>query len=582
MTSRFPRWIARAALVGSLFLPAIIQAQIPAGSSARTTPTDLEKSDGLVDQIIARAEIYFKEAELHLKAKERDQARQKFDKAVDTVLESGLDVRANQRLQTFYLELVERVYRVEVPNIPVTSQPNAALLAQNAYPQGQSNEQTLKTEQPAPLQIGFRQQQFEPSPLDALSKLILTPEELNVSPADIDALEIAKNSVNFAFTTNPLIQGFINHYQGRGRSTMEVGLRRSGRYIKLARETFRKEGVPEDLVWLGQVESTWTPKALSWASASGLWQFIPSTGRAFGLRQTAYVDERNSFEKATQASAKYLKSLANHYHGDWQLAMAAYNTGPLNVDRAIARAGTANFWKIYPFIAQETRDYVPNILATIVIAKNPEKYGFGGIRREAPLSYDVVQVPTATSLRLIADATDTSVDYLQSLNPELRRDVTPRGELYNVRVPAGRSKQLLAVLKRVPGDRRESARVISVAPGEDLQAVANRTGVSLAQLQAMNAGVDLKTATKLVAPNSNVRLTNWKRAKANTGTTEAAPAAPMKVRARKGDTIDKIAAAHKISADDLARLNGVSAEAELKAGQEIRLPVSTPSRRRGH
>lgn len=575
MIMRFPRWIVRAALVGSFFIPAIIQAQIPAGSSARTTPTDLEKSEARVDQIITRAEVYFKEAELHLKAEERDQARQKFDKAVDTVLESGLDVRAHQRLQIFYLELVERVYRVEVPNMSVQTN---AVLATITNSQGQANLQTPKAE-PAPIQIGFRQQQFEPSPLDALSKLILTPEELNVSPADIDALEIAKNSVNFAFTTNPLIQGFINHYQGRGRSTMEVGLRRSGRYIKLARETFRKEGVPEDLIWLGQVESTWTPKAVSWASASGLWQFIPSTGRAFGLRQTAYVDERNSFEKATQASARYLKSLANHYNGDWQLAMAAYNTGPLNVDRAIARAGTANFWKIYPFIAQETRDYVPNILATIVIAKNPEKYGFAGVRRDAPLSYDVVQVSTATSLRLIAEAADTSVDYIQSLNPELRRDVTPRGELYNVRVPAGRSKQLVAVLKRVPGDRRETARIISVAPGEDLQAVANRTGVSLSQLQAMNAGVDLKTATKLVAPNSSVRLTNWKRAKATTGTAEAVPAAPTRVRARKGDTIARIAAAHKVSADDVARLNGISVDTPLRARQEIRLPASAPSRR---
>src|SRR5687768_18581543 len=113
MIMRFPRWIARAAVVGSFFIPAIIQAQIPAGSSARTIPTQLEKSEVRVDQIIARAEVYFKEAELHLKAQERDQARQKFDKAVDTVLESGMDVRAHQRLQTFYLELVERVYRSE-------------------------------------------------------------------------------------------------------------------------------------------------------------------------------------------------------------------------------------------------------------------------------------------------------------------------------------------------------------------------------------------------------------------------------------------------------------------------------------
>jgi len=582
MTSSFPCWVVRTVLAGTFIIPVIIQAQIPGGSSARTTPSEIEKTDLRVDQVITRSEDHFRKAKLNLQDNKREQARDEFDKAVDTILESGLDVRASHRLQTFYLELVERVYREEVPNMPATPAPKVAVIAQNTNTQGQSQEPARKSEQPAPIQIGFRQQGFEPSPLDALSKLILTPQDLNVSPADIDELEIAKNSVNFAFTTNPLIQGFINYYQSpRGRGTMESGLRKSGRYMKLARETFRRHGVPEDLVWLGQVESSWTPKAYSSAAASGLWQFIPSTGRAYGLRQTAYVDERNSFEKATEASAKYLKSLANHFNGDWALAMAAYNTGPLNVDRAIARAGgVANFWKIHPFIAQETRNYVPNILATILIAKNPEKYGFSGIRREPALSYDIVQVPTATSLRLLADATDTSIDYIQSLNPELRRDVTPRGELYNVRVPAGRSKQLMAVLRRVPGDRRESARVISIAPGEDLQSVANRTGVSVAQLQAMNAGVDLKTTTKLVAPNSNVRLTNWKRAKVTTGTAETAPAAPTKIRAKKGDTLAKIAAARKVSAQDLARLNGVSVNAELKAGQEIRLPAAStaPSR----
>src|ERR1044072_3630283 len=235
---------------------------------------------------------------------------------------------------------------------------------------------------------------------------------------------------------------------------------------------------------------------MSWASASGLWQFVPATGRRFGLRQTAWIDERNSLEQATRASAKYLKFLANRYNGNWELAMAAYNTGEGNIDRGISRAGTANYWAVYPYIAQETRNYVPNILATILIAKNPEKYGFKGIRPDPPMAYDVVQVSNATSLTLVAEATDTSVDHIKGLNPELRRDVTPRGEAYNVRVPGGKGKQFFALLKRIPSDRRETARIISVAPGEELQNVANRTGVSIAQLQAMNSGVDLKTTNK--------------------------------------------------------------------------------------
>jgi membrane-bound lytic murein transglycosylase D len=561
-----------AALVAS---PVSSFAQIPAASSARAIPTEVEQSDGRVTQIIARAEDHFRKGKLNLEDSKREQARDEFDKAVDSILESGFDVRASQKLQTFYLELVERIYREEVPlqNQAVPNNVAMTLIAQNT--------QDPKTPPPPP-QIGFRDQKFEPSPLDELSKLVLTEQEKEVSSEDLLALEQAQKNVGFNFTLNPLIQQYINYYQGpRGRGTMENGLRRSGQYMRLARQIFAKEGVPVDVTWLGQVESAWKVKAMSWASASGLWQFVPGTGRTYDLKQTAYIDERNSFEQATHASARYLKDLANRYNGNWELAMAAYNTGAGNVDRAIARAGTANFWMIYPYIAQETRNYVPNILAVILIAKNPEKYGFRGIKPDAPISYDVVQVPNATSLQLIADATDTSVDVIRNLNPELKRDITPRGDVYNVRVPAGRSTLFASVLKRISPDKRETARVISVAPGEDWQNVANRIGVSVPQLQAMNGGVDLKSATKLVVPSGSVKLTRWVRAKP--GTEPEAPTASLtKYRARKGDTIAKIAASKNLDVNDLARLNGITADAELRAGQEVKLPGAStaPSKRR--
>ncbi len=578
MSMSFATPLRRITLISLLVVSAtVVSAQIPAGSSARSIPNEVEKSDAQVGEVISRAEDHFRKGKLNLEDNKREQARDEFDKAVDSILESGLDVRASQRLQTFYLELVEKIYREEVPLGRTPLQTNISeLVAQN------NSAATTPPQKADPPQIGFREQKFEPSPLDELSKLVLTPEEQNVSDADVLALEQAKQNVNFGFTINPLIQQYINYYQGRGRATMESGLRRSGQFMKMARQIFKEEGVPVDITWLGQVESAWRPKAVSWAAASGLWQFVPGTGRQFGLKQTAWVDERNSYEQATRASAKYLKSLATRYNGNWELAMAAYNTGAGNVDRGIARAGTASFWAIYPYIYQETRNYVPNILATILIAKNPEKYGFKGIRPDAPLGYDVVQVSNSTSLQLVAEATDTSVDYVRSLNPELRRDVTPRGEAYNVRVPAGKGKQFYALLKRIPAERRDSAHVISVAPGEDLQAVASRTGVSVSQLQAMNTGVDLKSITKLVVPNSGIRLTSWRRAKPGTTDQPAAPAL-SKVRARKGDTIARIAAAHNLDANEVARLNGVTPEAELRVGQEIRLPVTTaaaPSRRR--
>ena len=576
MSVSFPRLMSRVALLVAVGLSPITNfAQIPAASSARNIPTAVEQSDARISQVIAKSEDHFRKGKLNLEDNKREQARDEFDKAVDTILESGFDVRASQKLQTYYLELVERIYREEVPlQVPAIPQNNAA---QNVVAQ---NTQEQKT--PAVAQIGFRDQRFEPSPLDELSKLVLTEDESRVSGEDLAALEQSKQNVNFAFTLNPLIQGYINYYQGRGRSTMENGLRRSGQFMKLARKIFAEEGVPLDVTWLGQVESAWKPKALSWASASGLWQFVPGTGRTYQLRQTAYIDERNSFEQATRASARYLKDLSKRYNGNWELAMAAYNTGAGNVDRAIARAGTANFWMIYPYIAQETRNYVPNILAVILIAKNPEKYGFKGIKPDSPMAYDVVQVPTVTSLQLVADATDTGLETIRSLNPELKRDVTPRGDTYNVRIPAGRANQFASVLKRIAPDKRESARVISVAPGEDLQNVASRTGVSVAQLQAMNGGVDLKSTTKLVVPNSGVKLTRWVREK-SAADTSASPAATLtKYRARKGDTIAKIAASRNLDPNDLARLNGITADTELRAGQEVKLPGSAPapSRRR--
>src|SRR5918993_660264 len=355
-----PRLIASGALLAALLTPTVtLQAQQSQKSYLRDVPNNAERDDPRVQSIIERAENHYKLGELNLKDGKRQPAREEFDRAVDSVLESGMDVRSNPRLQRYYLELVERVYRMEVPQGVPAPQQGGGQFVEVA----QSGQQTGT---PAPPQVGFVEQKFEPSNLDELSKLVLTKDEEKISDE--------------------------------------------------------------------QVEDAWRPTARSWAAASGLWQFIPGTGSRFGLRQTAYIDERNSFEKATRASAQYLKWLARRYNGNWELAMGAYNTGEGNVDRAIGRAGAADFWTIYPYIAQETRNYVPNILAVILIAKNPEKYGFRNVQRMSPLAYDTVSVPSATSLRLIAEATDTSLDHIQSLNPELKRDTTPRGEAFTVRV----------------------------------------------------------------------------------------------------------------------------------------------------
>ncbi len=579
-----PRLIARTALIAVIVSPSAgVLAQTSSQSYLRSTPSEVEREDPRVAQLVERAEKHFNQGRLNLADNKREQARDEFDKAVDTILESGMDIRSNPRLRDFYLQLVERVYREEVPSTQLQTASGRVEIASVIQQQGAP---PVKAQVP---QVGFRDQKFEPSPLDELSKLVLTDAERNVNPEDVEELgETARASVGFAFKPNALIQQYINYYQGRGRGTMEAGLRRSGRFMKMSRKIFREEGVPEDMAWLGQVESAWRPTARSWAAASGLWQFIPSTGARFGLRQSAWVDERNSFEKATRASAKYLKWLANRYNGDWELAMGAYNTGEGNIDRAIGRAGVADFWRVYPYIAQETRNYVPNILATILVAKNPEKYGFRNIQPEAPLAYDEVEVKTATSLNLIASLTDTSVDYLRSINPELRRDVTPRGEAYRVRVAPGRGKQFASLLKRVPVERREQlARVISVAPGEDMQAVAARTGTSVAQLQQWNAGIDVSAGGKLIVPAGNMRATAM--VLRQRGSMPAATGSNLiTVTTQSGDTVARIAARYNASPDEVARLNGVAANAQLERGRQIRVPASSsgggavarPARRR--
>jgi membrane-bound lytic murein transglycosylase D len=568
MTTINPRFFVRFAFLVSFAIPFVsVQAQVSGDSSARFVPNYIEQNDPRVTRIVEDAEKRFQAGQESLASNNRGEARNQFDRAVDVILDSGIDVRGNPGLQRYYLELVERIYKIE------TNQ--AAFVAANFQQDPNQN-------------IGFSQQAYVPAEDEKWRNLVFTPEEADVTPEELGDMQIATTGVGFKFTPNPLIQQYINYYTGsRGKRTMELGLQRSGQYTKMARKIFREEGVPEDIVWLAQVESAWTVRAQSWAAAAGLWQFVPGTGQHFGLRQTAYVDERYSYEQATRASARYLKWLSNRYNGNWELAMGAYNTGEGNVDRAISRAGVADFWQIYPYIAQETRNYVPNILAVILIAKDPAKYGFGHIKPVAPMTYDVVQVPTATSLKLIADATGSSVETLRNLNPELRRDTTPRGEAYNVRIPAGSARQFVATLKRVPVTNRESSNLsmITVNQGEDWTAIAARTGFNVSQLQELNPGVDLKAAKNVFTP---LKLTSLTRAKGvDTNATAAkSTASANTIKAQNGDTIAKIAARYGFNAADLVLLNGVSANTQLNAGRDIKTPAAkkssstTPSRRR--
>ncbi len=523
-----------------------------------------------VQRVIDRSNEQFQRGEEAFQVGNYEQARRAYDKSVDLVLESGV---VDPQLQDYYRRLVDRIYQRQ---IGLLKNAQAAKTTQVNVTDSTMPQTQLAVAQQGG-ERGFGQQTYVPSPLDELTKLKLTEEETkNASEEEIEtAVSAAK--LDFSFKPNPLVQSFINYYQGRGRATMENGLRRSGRFIAMARRIFKEEGVPQDLVWLCQVESAWSPIARSWAAAVGLWQFIPSTGANYGLKQDAWVDERSSFEKATRASAKYLRWLANRYAGNWELAMAAYNSGEGRVDGCVARSGYADFWEIHSMLPNETRNYVPNILATIIIAKNPQRYGFSP-KPEPPLTFDYVTVNNSVDLRLVADAVDANHDYILGLNPELKRGITPPATTYAIRVPAGKGANLQTALKRIPAEKRTSWRMMTAQAGDSFETIARRTGVSESALEQINGGV-LRPGQKVVVPaNGGLRNVVFSAPK-GAASVSAAPtgagttAKIVTYKAKNGETLGDIAGRYNTSVRDLATLNRLNASAKLRAGQVLKVPV---------
>src|SRR5499426_1102900 len=549
------------------------------GRGANTDITAEQSQRNLqIQRVIERSHGYFQSGEVSFKDGDFDRARREYDRAVDTVLEAGIDVRSDSRLQQHYQNLVERIFQRQMTLMAGPSAPAVSDVAQNGDNSQQAGAANKAQDRPSS-DRGFGQQVFEPSPLDELTKLSLTDEETKGATDDQAQQAVAAAKLDFKFKPNALIQSFINYYLGRGRETMEQGLRRSGRFLEMAQKIFKEEGVPQDVAWLGQVESAWSPVARSWAAAVGLWQFIPDTGSRYGLRQDYYVDERSSFEKATRASARYLKWLADRYDGNWELAMAAYNSGEGRIDSAIARSGYADFWEIYArgLIPQETRNYVPNILAVILIAKNPEKYGFS-VKPEPPLKYDYVKVNNMVDLRLVSDATDTPYDMLLALNPELKRALTPPGVEHLLRVPPGKGGVLKTALDRIPPEKRSSWRLLTAQANDNFETISRKTGVSAAAIQQFNGGV-IKPGQKVIIPLSssvrNVVLANAKGS-GSIASARAGGSGPMKMityKVKRGESLGDIAGRYNISVRDIATLNRLNSSAQLRAGQVIKVPV---------
>ena len=363
---------------------------------------------------------------------------------------------------------------------------------------------------------------------------------------------------------------------------IEAGLVRSGRYLPMIHQVFAEEGLPQDLAMIAFIESSFLPMARSNKMAHGIWQFMPRTGRQYGLRSNGIVDERRDPEKSTRAAARYLAYL-HEIFGDWYLAMAAYNAGEGKILRAMDRTGARDFWQLAQTsaIRKQTKNYVPAFLASVLISKNPSHYGFTVVP-DPPFAFDTLRLDRSISLEDLARASQLPVDDFRSLNPELITFVTPQQpEGYELRVPDGTIESMSLLVAAVPTTRPPEFRTHVAKKGDTLPKIARRYGVSVNSLAAANS---LSTKSRVArgqeimvpekppkAAKPAPRLASNKKSK------PAAPKAPATAaksyQVKNGDTLYRIAVRHGVTVAEILAINGLGGSGVIKPGDKIKIPT---------
>lgn len=386
-------------------------------------------------------------------------------------------------------------------------------------------------------------------------------------------------------TVNSKVAYFLNYFQTSGRSWFGKWLARSERYIPMMKEVLRREGLPEDLVYLAMIESGFSPHAYSRASAVGPWQFIAGTGKRYALRMDQWIDERRDPLKSTVAAAMYLKELYGLFNKDWYLAAAGYNAGENKILRAINMYESRDFWQLSQgsYLKRETKDYVPKLLAAAIIAKEPEKYGFADVAYLPPIEFDTVSIPARTDLDLVARILDVSTGTIRELNPELRKSCTPPDYPgYLLKIPRGTKERFLSEYSKIPEEQRFEETVEYVkyraGKGDTLDSVAQRFGARPEELAAVNG---IKPAHKLRGKVLRVPV-NGGDPQPVAGR-QPAPPRPAVASAKKvddndlvkyytvkqGDTLTSLARRFNVSAKIIAAWNNMKAKTALKPGKRI-------------
>lgn len=371
-------------------------------------------------------------------------------------------------------------------------------------------------------------------------------------------------------TLNSKVEYFIHYFQTTARPVFAKWLSRSERYIPMMKEVLRKEGLPEDLVYLAMIESGFSPHAYSVAAAVGPWQFMSGTGKRYSLRIDSWIDERRDPLKSTVAAALYLKELYGIFNNDWYLAAAGYNAGENKILRAINMYNTNDFWELSQgsYLKRETKEYVPRLLAASIIAKEPARYGFSDVAYLPAVEFDEVTIPSRTDLELAAQLCGVSYETIRSLNPELRRWATPPDYPgYRLKIPKGKKEQFEEAYARVPENERYREKVVylrhRVKKKESLASLAHRYDTSAEKLREIN---HLSAEAKVVGKSILIPVP----------AEEASRVKPEKesdllryYTVKKGDTLHSVARKFNVSAKLLAAWNNLKERIALRPGKRI-------------
>ena len=408
---------------------------------------------------------------------------------------------------------------------------------------------------------------------------LFTLEELRGKAGDLAELDLPEVDLplsDIPLELNSKVEYFLYYFQTTGKQSFSRWLSRSSRYVPMMKEILKREGMPEDLVYVAMIESGFQMQARSWANAVGPWQFVSDTGRRYSLRIDQWIDERKDPVKATTAAALYLKELYGLFNGDWYLAAAGYNAGENKILRAINMYNTSDFWEISrgSYLKRETKEYVPKLLAAAILANNPARYGFSALAELPAIEFETVKIPSRTDLELVAKLAGTTYDTIRELNPDLRHWSTPPNYPdYELKLPKG-TKQLFELeYAKVPDDKRFTEKTLytryHAGKKDSLKGIARKFGTSSETLLELN-GLSKKSriaGKTLIVPAKQIVDSSHKGPSVDASPKKGNYAKYYTVR--KGDTLDALSRRFNVSTKLLATWNNLKSSVALKPGRRI-------------